>query len=54
MYRRVGSASRELNKAAFIAGSEPGDALVNPVFILGLGQSIDIKHRLPLRLGSAV
>ena len=54
MHRRIGSAARQLDEAALVAGSEPVDAFVNPVFILGLGQRIDVEHRLPLRLGRAV
>ncbi len=54
MHRRIGTAPRELDEAAFVAGSEPGDTFVNPVFILSSGQGIDVEYRFPLRLGRAI
>ena len=54
MHRRIGTAPRELDEAAFVAGSEPGDTFVNPVFILSFGQGIDVEHRFPLRFGRAI
>ena len=54
MHRRIGTAPRELDEAAFVAGSEPGDTFVNPVFILSSGQGIDVEYRFPLRFGRAI
>ena len=50
----VGAAAREGDQAPVVGRLEPGRAVPDPVLLLGLGEGVEVEHRLPLRLRLAV